>query len=388
LNKLYPVGLRAFPMLLKLLLLFFLGSYSLNIVGDYGVKMALLTILTTFFGLETFNITNKVFISDNDYFKKSYTSYLTLSSLLFLTCILLLFLCSIIFRFDTVFYYGICAIAFIEYLLMEYYRIIMISKSTIYINKFYFFKNGLWPIAFALTIYLSQSLGKAFLSYFAVQFTIVIFLFFKHFNILKKFKTPKITYIDVSFLVYALRAVILRSNQYMDRFSSSYFLGDKITGVLVLLTTLANFVGQIGEAIVVPVYYKQILKKCSNVLIKKYQFNLLKIGLLYSLVPLCTFYIYSYIKNIDLLIYQFDMILVLFLVIINLTALPFHHGLLSLKKHFPILKIASVNFILSLIIFNVFLYIFNDLRSLVVSMFLISLLMYTIKKRIFSNQII
>ena len=43
-------------------------------------------------------------------------------------------------------------------------------------------------------------------------------------------------------------------------------LGDKITGVLVLLTTLANFVGQIGEAIVVPVYYKQILNKCSTLL--------------------------------------------------------------------------------------------------------------------------
>jgi hypothetical protein len=382
------VGLRAFPMLLKLLLLFFLGSYSLDLVGDYGVKMALLTILTTFFGLETYNITNKVFISNCTFFLKSYTTYLILSSLLFLICILLLFLFSISFEFDTIIYFSICIIAFIEYLLMEYYRIIMVSKSTIYINKFYFFKNGLWPIAFALTIYLSQSLGKAFLSYLAVQFIIVIFLFFKHFNILKKFKTPKITYIDVSFLVYALRAVILRSNQYMDRFFSSYFLGDKITGILVLLTSLANFVGQIGEAIVVPIYFKQILMKSSNVLIKKYQFHLLKTGLVYSLIPLVSFFLYSYIKNIDLLSYFFEMIFILLIVIINLTALPFHHGLLSLKKPFSILKIASINFILSLIIFNLFLYIFNDLRSLVVSMFLISLLMYIIKKRIFSNHLI
>lgn len=375
-------------MLLKLLLLFFLGSYSLDIVGDYGVKMGILTILITFFGLETFNITNKVFISDSTFFLKSYSTYLTLSSLLFLTCLLLLFLFSIFFEFNRVIYFSICIIAFIEYLLMEYYRIIMVSKSTIYINKFYFLKNGLWPIAFALTIYLSQSLGKAFLSYLAVQFIIVIFLFFKHFNILKKFKTPKITYIDVSFLVYALRAVILRSNQYMDRFSSSYFLGDKITGILVLLTSLANFVGQIGEAIVVPIYFKQILMKSSNVLIKKYQFHLLKTGLVYSLIPLVSFFLYSYIKNIDLLSYFFEMIFILLITIINLTALPFHHGLLSLKKPFSILKIASFNFILSLIIFNLFLYIFNDLRSLVVSMFLISLLMYIIKKRIFSNQLI
>ena len=174
----------------------------------------------------------------------------------------------------------------------------------------------------------------------------------------------------------------------MDRFFSSYFLGDKITGILVLLTSLANFVGQIGEAIVVPIYFKQILMKSSNVLIKKYQFHLLKTGLVYSLIPLVSFFIYSYIKNIDLLSYFFEMIFILLIAIINLTALPFHHGLLSLKKPFSILKIASINFILSLIIFNLFLYIFNDLRSLVVSMFLISLLMYIIKKRIFSNHLI
>ena len=94
----------------------------------------------------------------------------------------------------------------------------------------------------------------------------------------------------------------------MDRFFSSYFLGDKITGILVLLTSLANFVGQIGEAIVVPIYFKQILMKSSNVLIKKYQFHLLKTGLVYSLIPLVSFFIYSYIKNIDLLSYFFEMI--------------------------------------------------------------------------------
>ena len=100
------------------------------------------------------------------------------------------------------------------------------------------------------------------------------------------------------------------------------------------------------------------------------------------------FYLYGLYDRIELQSYVGEMIIVLGAAIVTMTALPYHHGLLSLEKPKAVVSIALVNFILSLIVINISLVVTNSITVLVCALLLISIVMYIFKRRLFLKHFV
>lgn len=382
LNKITPLLFRVVPLISKFFLLFVLGNISLDIVGEYGVCMGVLTILSTLYGLETYNVTNKFYVTDIGRFKSEYLTYCVFSFFVFF--ISLLFICVYLMHNNfTLMLIFIPLAAYVEYLLQEYYRLSLVAKSIKHINTFYFIKNGLWPIVFLCAVLITKSLAVGFLHFFLVQSLVLMILVYRNYDIIRSLELPKYKPISFDFVYYAVRAIVLRVNQYLDRFAVSYYLGVEMAGIVVLMTSFANLIGQVSEAITVPKYLKRTLQGLNNSNLRKYLRAMLMSGLKYSVIPILIFYLYAIYKRQELQSYVLEMIFVVGGVVVNTASLPYHHGLLSLEKPKVVLGISTINLLLSFLFINTILSIFNSMSILIYSLFVLSIIMFVIKMQIF-----
>ena len=371
---------RGLPLLVKMALLVFIGARSMNILGDYGLYVAYITILTTLYGLESYNITNKLFVSDKEGFFRIYASYITLSMIVFLLSQIVLIFLKLSIDLG-ILYFVISFIAFIEFLLLEVYRILILRKSIIVLNVFFFIKGALWPFVVGVSIYYGHSLLFAFNAYLLTQFSILVGTYLMFSKEVRKFNLSVTRKIDFSLIDYVLRAVILRVNQYLDRFIAALYLGKEFAGVVVLITSLSSVLLQINEAIVVPKYFRKILDNISSSVISSYRWNILKTGLLFFPLPIVIWYFYCMIEKITFQTNLVVLILSLIVVLINLSALPYHHLLLSLKRSRYILKISVIVLSISSLITFLTLFFVRSLEALFVGLILGAIISFFIKRK-------
>jgi len=314
LDNIYALTYRGIPILLKFSIFLIIPQLSdSETLGVFGLSIATISILSLFFGLETYHVTSRTYIQNKKEFYDKYISYISLS---FIVTANIILISSFSFKYfielDTYTFAFIIGVAFTDYLLQEIYRLKLCKGDMMEINRYYFVKNGLWPIIFIAIFVQYKSISAAFIGYLIVNVTLLsAYIFYYRSNIMGLKWKVNLSSVDTSFIYYLGKSMSSRLMFNLDRFLAAAYLGLEATGFVVFYASIMMSFNQIIEAISVSNYFKKIVEEKNKKILNAFVKNIVAVYSIFSLIvavllyTLLTFMGSEMLKYFELLLFYF-----------------------------------------------------------------------------------
>lgn len=393
LNNIYALIYRGIPIVLKfsifLLIPYFSNSETL---GKFGLSIATISILSLLFGLETYYITSRTYIQNKDEFYNNYVSYISLSFIVSLLIILIsVFSYEYFIKLNIYTFVAILGIAFTDFLLQEISRLKLCKGDMMEINRYYFIKNGLWPVVF-ITIFIQYgNVSASFFGYLIVNLIILFaYIIYYKSNIMSLKLNFNYSSVDFNFTYYLGKSLTSKLMSNLDRFLAAAYLGLEITGVVVFYASIMMSFNQIIEAISVSNYFKKIVKEKSEKILNEFTKNIVKVYSIFSIIVTILLYTTLTIMGSDMLNY-FELIFFYFLAgfIMNIS-FPSNYVIYAFSKDRLVFYISILGLVVYsvsiLFLINIYTTVYIFPISLILTWAIIFYINYKLSKKLLANE--